>query len=108
MSKRQTGVRTKPGELVVGIDRPSGSVLRNRHFMAQEVQRAAVIARFREDLAADWRVRGPMHAELERIAELVRSGQNVALACWCAPKPCHGDVIKQAIEALLIASSKEG
>lgn len=101
VSKRKTGVTARADELVVGIDRPSGSVLQNRHFMAREDQRAAVITSFREDLIDDWHAHGPMRTELQRIAELVRSGQDVALACWCAPKPCHGDVIKRAIEALL-------
>lgn len=101
VNKRKGGASAKPGELVIGIDRPSGSVLRNQHFMAHEGQRAEVITKFRADLVQDWCARGPMRAELERIAKLVRNGQSVALACWCAPKPCHGDVIKKAIEALL-------
>lgn len=101
VSKRKGGVQPARDELVVAIDRPSGSVLGNPYHMVRESQRAEVIARFRADLAQDWREHGPMRAEVERIAELVRSGQGVALACWCAPKPCHGDIVKRAVEALL-------
>ena len=102
VSKRKYGVRADGHtEHVIAIDRPSGSVLANQHHMAHEICRGDVIARFRADLAMDWRANGPMRAEVERIAELVRSGQDIALACWCAPKACHGDVIKRAIEAIL-------
>ena len=24
----------------------------------------------------------------------------VQLACWCSPQPCHGDIIKQAMEEI--------
>lgn len=99
VSRRKVGVKPMAGELVVPIDR--GSMLGNPHRMAYEAQRAEVILCFREDLVRDWRSNGPMRKEIERIAEIVRSGQDVALACWCAPKRCHGDVIKRAIEALL-------
>ena len=69
--------------------------------MGHEGMRAEVIQKFSFDLARDWGTHGPMRKEVERIAELVRSGQDIALACWCAPKACHGDVIKQAVEAIL-------
>lgn len=38
--------------------------------------------------------------ELERIGQMVLddSGQPVCLVCFCAPKACHGDVIKKVIE----------
>ncbi|WP_363320175.1 DUF4326 domain-containing protein [Ferrovum sp.] len=29
---------------------------------------------------------------------MVRAGQSVALNCWCAPLPCHGDVIVEAVK----------
>lgn len=35
--------------------------------------------------------------ELNRLAELAQQGE-LKLQCFCAPLPCHGDVIKQLIE----------
>jgi hypothetical protein len=35
------------------------------------------------------------------LAERVRCGENLVLVCSCAPKPCHGDIIIEAIDALL-------
>jgi hypothetical protein len=38
--------------------------------------------------------------ELERIGAMVLddSGEPVCLQCFCAPKACHGDVIRRVIE----------
>jgi hypothetical protein len=39
-------------------------------------------------------------SELNRIGEMMldESEQPVGLVCFCAPKACHGDVIKRVIE----------
>lgn len=39
--------------------------------------------------------------ELNHIYRLVKSGFDVNLVCFCAPKPCHGDIIKKIIEEKL-------
>lgn len=36
-------------------------------------------------------------AELKRLAAIAETSELV-LVCWCHPRPCHGDVVKQAIE----------
>jgi hypothetical protein len=36
--------------------------------------------------------------ELERILNIVKSGTDVELECFCAPLQCHGDYLKQCIE----------
>jgi len=41
--------------------------------------------------------KGPMYEELVRLAQLHNEGQHIKLACWCYPKPCHGDVVKKVI-----------
>jgi len=35
--------------------------------------------------------------ELQRLCDLDREG-DLTLVCWCAPLPCHGDVVKSCIE----------
>lgn len=40
-------------------------------------------------------------AELDHIAHMVLDGRDVNLVCWCAPSPCHGNVIKRIIEEKL-------
>jgi hypothetical protein len=40
---------------------------------------------------------GKQMSELRRIGKLADIG-DVNLVCWCAPKACHGDVIKQYLD----------
>ena len=42
----------------------------------------------------------PAYHEFMRLVELARRG-DLILACWCAPAPCHADVIRDMIEARL-------
>lgn len=44
---------------------------------------------------------GPAWEMLLRLARIVRAGRRINLLCSCAPKKCHGDVIKAAIAYLL-------
>ena len=53
------------------------------------MDRAAVLAAYRAWLT------GKLRAEPEFLEPL--RGQR--LACWCAPAPCHGDVIAERLEA---------
>ena len=39
----------------------------------------------------------PVCDELNRLYQLSKN-QNLFLVCFCAPKSCHGDTIKQVIE----------
>lgn len=39
--------------------------------------------------------------ELARLASIVERTGHLTLVCWCAPLPCHADVIKLAIEKVL-------
>ena len=51
--------------------------------------REQVIARYRTDL---WRRIRAGEIALEELADL----DGCWLACWCAPLPCHGDVLARA------------
>lgn len=42
----------------------------------------------------------PARREIERLVALHQAGVPLLLGCWCAPAPCHGDVIKATIERL--------
>lgn len=90
-------------ELVIDIDFSSGSVLGNRHRLLNyrdDEERSQRIAEFAKDLEDDCERRGPMLAEIKRIAALVESGSRVALQCWCKPRNCHGDVIADKVAVL--------
>lgn len=44
---------------------------------------------------------GKAHAELVRLYRKAKTQGHLELCCWCAPKPCHGDVIKEFLERYL-------
>ena len=80
------------------IGRPS--LLGNPFAIGRDGTRDEVIAKYREWLWDEYQndVSG-ISSELKRLAALAQSG-DLTLVCWCAPLPCHGDVIKAAIERL--------
>lgn len=44
--------------------------------------------------------------ELDRLAAIAMSTGKLVLRCYCAPKPCHGDVIRKVLlEAIQEATS---
>lgn len=76
-----------------------GSPLRNPFKLAKGESRDECLSRYVKwfnDLLPD----SPEHKEMARLVEIARNG-NLVLLCWCAPEKCHGDVIKEAIEAEL-------
>ena len=39
----------------------------------------------------------PQNQELERLCQLYRDSGELTLICWCAPKPCHAQIIRAKI-----------
>jgi hypothetical protein len=76
----------------VYIGRPS--IFGNPFVIGVHGNRAEVIARYRE-YAVDRCYRDPAF----RAALAGLAGRN--LVCWCAPAPCHGDVLVELAAALL-------
>lgn len=37
---------------------------------------------------------GAMQAAAGPLRQRLEAGENLALLCWCAPQPCHADVIR--------------
>lgn len=62
----------------------------NPYVIGTDGDRAAVIARYREDVRANPEI-------VERLGDL----RGRVLGCWCYPLACHGDVIAE------IANSRE-
>ena len=89
----------KYGTCGIYVGRPSP--LGNPFRLHSDAERAAVIRQYEQWLAEQ--LRDPSSAasrELERLVALARR-QDICLVCFCAPKPCHADVIKRTIEARL-------
>ena len=39
-----------------------------------------------------------VYQKIQNIKEILDSGFDVELTCWCSPKDCHGDVIKEYLD----------
>lgn len=81
--------------VVVNIMR--GSILGNPFKMNNENEREIVINRFASWLRNQYASGGEVKKELHRLAKESKN-KNIYLECCCAPKACHGDFIKVAIE----------
>ena len=80
--------------------RVPGSALGNPYHRQPGEAHGATLARYRQWLRAHYRAGGVVRQELERLADLAAAG-DLVLGCWCKPHPCHGDVIKEALEGIL-------
>lgn len=77
-----------------------GSPLGNPFPITGTCNRAEVIERYRAWL--EGRVAAGDEAiihEIVRIKDLSRQ-RDIRLLCWCRPKPCHGDVLKEILESM--------
>lgn len=103
VNKRKGGTQPGGDEVVIAIDR-SNRTLGNAHFLKDvndDDARRKVIELNARDLAADEKASGPMSKALQEIAGRVHAGERIALMCWCAPKPCHGDTYAKRITTLI-------
>jgi hypothetical protein len=103
--RRNLGPKPAAGESVVHFDRKN-PVLGNPHVLHDpndDDERERVIATYKKDLEADWEQKGPKYHALVALANRVISGEHLAGSCWCAPKPCHGDLIIERVKEIVRA-----
>jgi Domain of unknown function (DUF4326) len=81
----------------VYVGRPSA--LGNPFLVGRDGTREDVIARYRQWLRAQWRRGGAVRQELEWLAAQYRRDGQLTLLCWCAPRLCHADVVREAVLA---------
>ena len=43
----------------------------------------------------------PVIDELKRLATQLKKENYIVLSCWCAPNPCHGEIIGKALVAMI-------
>lgn len=96
---RQFSEKTITDGVCIHIFRPN--ILGNPFYMRDESERELVNIKFHKYLQEEYRKRGKVYDELMRLVDLVKYGHNLYLICFCAPKPCHGDIIAQAIRGII-------
>lgn len=99
VSKRAGGTTAPLGYAVVPVDR-TNPVLGNPHILHNHndaAERDRVIAAYKADFDKDIASRGKRFYACQAIAQRIVTGENIALSCWCAPRPCHGHMIADTI-----------
>jgi hypothetical protein len=78
----------------VYVGRPT--VLGNPYTL-KEYNRTDAIARYRLWLRQQWQRHSEVHAALLQLARQYHEQGALTLVCWCAPRPCHAEVIREAV-----------
>ena len=80
------------------VDR--ASVLGNPFVMKNKTQaeRDRVCNEYEEYFNIEVKKPGAFRDKVISIYTMVKNGCDINLQCWCAPKRCHADTIKQFIE----------
>ena len=92
VSKRQGAAFIPEGYTQILIDR--NTPLGNRCY---DDSRDLSIQKHRKWLKKQVREKTKIYRILKRIAKRLIGGEKIALVCWCSPKPCHGDNLKNEI-----------
>ena len=79
------------------IGRPSP--LGNPFIIGKDGDRTEVISKYKRWLLLQLARPSKAKDELNRLIELYNERKELVLICWCAPAPCHGDVIREFILA---------
>jgi len=83
-----------PGEWICRGKSPLGNPFK----MKNENDRQKVIEEYKKWISNQLKHGNAfISTEYLRLLEMASKG-NLVLICWCAPKACHGDVLKEMIE----------
>jgi len=77
----------------------SCSPLANPFILEKHGDREEVIAKYKLWLLERLKLwRSTQTLEMLRLANLLKDGKDLELVCYCSPKACHGDVIKEILD----------
>ena len=86
-------------EILFKVDR-SNKILGNKFIMGDESERDEVCDKYEEWFKSQcYNQHSIIHAELSKIIELNKSN-DIALGCWCYPKRCHAETIKNFLNSI--------
>jgi len=94
---RVVHVNEKLGDKEVRIFVGRPSVLGNPFRIGKDGSRAEVIEKYRRWLWDEIKKRGQVYKELVGLVEFEQQVEEIQLACFCHPLPCHGDVLVKAL-----------
>jgi len=100
VNRKTTNLNTLQGE-VVDIRQSQGAALGNPAYDREDLTREERVKAFEVWLWGEFPKGGVISNALAHLCALLLQGKTINLACVCAPKPCHGDVIKRCLEWML-------
>ena len=83
----------------VRVDR--SSILGNPFPMRDESERELVCNKYEKYFAEQFRTNEQFKQELRRLFKIYKHFGKLELFCWCAPRRCHAETIKQFLERYL-------
>lgn len=94
VSLRQHAPPPPTGYSLVRVDRRSRLGLGNPYRVGAGLSRGQALTRYRRLLRRDLARHGARARALEALRRRLNAGERLALACWCAPLPCHADALR--------------
>lgn len=86
------------GEVLIKVDRTSP--VGNPFYMSDESKRDEVCDRYEDYFYHELSHTPKFFQMIRDIADTAKT-QNVALGCWCSPKRCHAETIKNYVEEVV-------
>ena len=83
-------------EYDVRVDRRS--ILGNPYYMHSEEERDEVCEKYKAYFYKKIEEDMNFKTEIDRLANIYRKYGQLNLFCWCAPKRCHAETIKEYLE----------
>jgi hypothetical protein len=91
-SKRKSWKPSPLESIKIDVDRTS--IFGNPFPAREERYRQAACDLFEEYFHAELLHSDKIKVELGKMADLVRSGKRISLQCWCVPRRCHAQTIR--------------
>ena len=88
----------------VYVSRPS--VLGNPYVIGHDGSRHDVVDKYRAGLREQYRHDGAVRRALRQLAMRYLTDGALTLICWCAPQPCHAEVIRDAVLGMVQARER--
>ena len=79
------------------VGRGRGSILGNPFSIGKDGSREEVIRLYRIWLWDEFNKKADVFYEIQRLTSIYEETGHLSLLCWCAPLPCHAEVIRACI-----------
>jgi hypothetical protein len=90
--------KDNPTYIHVKVDR--STIFGNPYPLSSESYRDTCVSLYRKYFDTVLLPKSRIRETLSRLSKFHKEGRTIVLLCWCAPKKCHAEVIKEYIEKL--------